>query len=163
MKMAGTGESQSDSAPPSESEKTASLKGSRQCQPHQAKMEREKKKHLVSGSHYGKHNLTHCGQWKKTCGCSPLCAKRQAACMFNALVDFLDAMPIPSDTCWIIAVPFSTGKTDIRALSITMIDGDGRFEVRTRLSSQVTSIGSKAKKTKGGELEVKMTNKAAVG
>lgn len=72
---AGTGESQSVSAPPSESEKTAPLKGNRQCQPHQAKMEK-KKKSLVSGSHYGKHNLSHCGLWKKTCGCSPLCAKR---------------------------------------------------------------------------------------
>lgn len=41
---AGTGESQSVSAPPSESEKTAPLKGNRQCQPHQAKMEKKKKK-----------------------------------------------------------------------------------------------------------------------
>lgn len=43
MEMAGTGEGQSVSAPLSESEKTALLKGNRQCQPHQAKMEKKKK------------------------------------------------------------------------------------------------------------------------
>lgn len=39
---AGTGKGQSVFAPPSESEKTAMQKGNRQCQPHQAKMEKNK-------------------------------------------------------------------------------------------------------------------------
>lgn len=47
--------------------------------------------------------------------------------MFNALVDFLDAMSITSDTCWMSVLPFSTGKTDIQGLSLTMIDDDRKF------------------------------------
>lgn len=47
--------------------------------------------------------------------------------MFNALVDFLDATTIASDTCWMSVLPFSTGKIDIQGLSLTMTDEDGRF------------------------------------